>query len=81
MKKSAKTSGKFVLRRCWLDSSGREHKVIAKRGSIAVLNKWAKANGLKFRRDSSLFGGVYFGPSGEWYEGDIAQSGMKRVRR
>ena len=62
----------FILRQHWLDSSGGEHRVIAKRGSIASLRSWARKAGLKFKRDNSLFGGVYLGPSGEWYEADVA---------
>ncbi len=71
----------FALFRHWIDSSGRVHKVLAKRGSIVTLNKWARASGLMFKKDRSLFGGVWLGPSGEWYEGDIAPARKVKARR
>lgn len=76
-----KKSNTFVLYRHWLDSSGKEHKVKVKKGSISTLNKWAKGKGLKFRKDRSLFGGSYLGPSGEWYEADIAMTKPLKVTR
>ena len=68
----------LALYRCWLDSSGKEHRVIAKQGNLSTLNNWAKRTGLHWKRDRRVFGGTYLGPSGEWYEPDIAPK-KKRV--
>ncbi len=38
-----------------LDSS----RTVAKTGSFKALNAWATKQGLRFKRDSSLFGGYY----------------------
>ena len=79
----SKSTRTFALRERWLDSSGREHAVIVKKGTIAAINKWAKSKGLRFRRDRSLFGGSYFGPGGEWYDADVyvARKSVKKATR
>ncbi len=77
------TEKQFALYRHWLDSTGYEHRVKAKQGTIATLNSWARKAGLYFKRDSSLFGGYWLGPSGEWYTADIPSKRVakKLVRR
>jgi len=46
---------------------GKFKEKLVKRGRMETLNKWAKSKGLKFKSDSSLFGGYYVAKDGTAY--------------